>query len=450
MDIEIFIQKLTQKAKESNLSQYEIYYSKAKTFSTRIFNGEIDDYKNTSSLGLSFRAIHNNQMGYSYTENFDEDSILFLINGVIENCNSLEREDVESLFEGALEYTSLKTYNGSIEKVPVEDKIDFAKKLEKEAKSLDPRVHSVNYCLYGDGVGERIIVNSNGLKLREKEDSGYCYLSVVVKDSDDIKTGSAFQISNSFDEFDYKKVAKEAVDEAVSLLGAKSLESGSYDIVIRNRGFASLLGAMSGIFSAEAVEKGVSKLENKLNTKIAASNITLTDNPHLLKGGSTRAFDDEGVPTKPIKIVENGLLKTYFHNLKTSKKAGIPSTGHGQKGSYKGDINIAPFNFYLEPGSKSLEELTEKLGTGLLLIEFGGIHSGLNSISGDFSLITSGYYIENGKIVKPVNQITFAGNFFDILNNIEELGNDLKFNLPSVETVGSPSLLIRNMKISGE
>jgi len=450
MNIDKFIEELFRKAEERGLKDFEVYYSNGKSFSVKIYNGEIDDYKNSTGMGLSFRGIYNGQMAYSYTENFHESSIDILIDELIDNASILEKDFLEEIYAGDSSYLNINNYDESIEKVEIDEKIKLAKELELEAKKIDSRVKSVNYCLYGEGSGERKIVNSKGLNLEDKGNDAYCYLAVVVKEGEDTKTGSAFKISKNFEDFNAKDLAKEAVEEAVAMLGAKSIKSGEYSIIIKNRAFASLIGAMTGIFSGEAIEKGLSRFEGKIGTKVAVEKFNLIDNPHLEGGGSSKAFDDEGVRTSCKYIIEKGILKGYLHNLKTAKKMGVEATGNGQKGSYKGSISIAPFNFYLEPQDLDLEELKKKMGTGLLLTEFGGIHSGLNSISGDFSLITSGFYIENGEIVRPVNQITFAGNYFDLIKNIDTIGSDLEFNFPSVSHIGSPSVLIRNAKIAGE
>ncbi|MGL6100882.1 MAG: metallopeptidase TldD-related protein, partial [Fusobacteriaceae bacterium] len=157
------------------------------------------------------------------------------------------------------------------------------------------------------------------------------------------------------------------------------------------------------------------------------------------------SFDAEGVPTKPKNLIENGILKTYLYNLKTAKKDGVESTGNAAKGGYKGTMGISSFNLYLEKGDESFETLLNRIENGILITGFSGLHSGLNSISGDFSLATEGFLIKNGKVEKPLNQITAAGNFFDLLNNIECIGDDLKFNLSGV---GSPSLIVKNISIS--
>jgi PmbA protein len=136
--------------------------------------------------------------------------------------------------------------------------------------------------------------------------------------------------------------------------------------------------------------------------------------------------------------------------LKTAKKDGIETTGNASKGSYKSSIGISPTNFYVEKGKRSLEEMIASVEKGIMITELQGLHSGLNSISGDFSLAALGYLIEDGKISRPVEQITVAGNYFEMLNNIEETGSDLKFGLPGGAYIGSPSLKIKKLAIAGE
>ncbi|NLB33310.1 MAG: TldD/PmbA family protein, partial [Tissierellia bacterium] len=125
-------------------------------------------------------------------------------------------------------------------------------------------------------------------------------------------------------------------------------------------------------------------------------------------------------------------------------------TGNASKGSYKSSINIAPSNFYVEKGERSLDEMIASVEKGIMITELQGLHSGLNSVSGDFSLAALGFLIEGGKISRPVEQITVAGNYFEMLKNIEETGSDLKFGLPGEAYIGSPSLRIKKLSVAGE
>ena len=139
-----------------------------------------------------------------------------------------------------------------------------------------------------------------------------------------------------------------------------------------------------------------------------------------------------------------------MHNLKTSGKDGVESTGNASRGSYKSSIGISPSNLYVEKGDKDLDEMIREMDNGILIIDLQGLHSGLNSLSGDFSLSCYGYMIEGGKKARPVNQITVSGNFFDMINKIEEIGSDLRFGLPSDAYIGSPSIKIESLSIAGK
>ena len=448
MEINKFIDELFKIAKENGLNEFEVYYSEGESFSVKIYNGQVDDYKNSLGKGLSFRGIYNGRMGYSFTENFDESSLKLLVEELISNASILETEDKEFIFEGAKEYVNSNNYKGLLEKVEVEEKIKKVILMEKLTKEYDKRVDSVNYCIYGEGVGKRIIRNSKGLNLENLEDGAHAYLNVVIKDGKETKTGFSLKTFSDFDKFEPEEIVKEAVEKALSLLGSKSLKSGKYDVIIKNEAFVDLMNAMGGIFSAEAVDKGMSKFKGKINEKVASEKLTIIDDP-MREEGIFKTFDDEGVPTKKKMLIENGQLKTYVHSLKTANKFGVEPTGNGQKASYKSSVVVGTYNFYIVPSEISYDELVKKLDKGVILIEFDGIHAGLNSISGDFSLSTRGYKVENGEIVGAVNEVTLAANYFELLLNLEEIGNDLEFSYPFGKA-GSPSILFRNLDIAGE
>lgn len=449
MNINLFIDKLFEFALENGIKEFEAFYAEGSSFSVKIFNGIVDDYKNSSSNGLSFRGIYNDRMGYSYTENFSEDSIELLVKELIDNATILENDDKEFIYEGAKEYKVIDFVENSLSKLETSKKIEAAIEMERLAKELDKRVNSVNHCLFGEGFGKRVIRNSKGLHLENSDDGAYAYINVVVKDGDETRTGFALKSFKNFEEFNPKKLAKEAVDRAISLLGSKSVKSGEYDVIIENEAFGDLLQTMSGIFSAEAVDKGLSRFKGKLGEVVANNKINLVDNPFMVEG-VYKTFDDEGVPTEEKTIIENGILKTFLHNLKTANKNNLKSTGNGQKASYKSSVGIAPYNFYIKEGEVEFKELVRKMSDGLILIEFDGLHSGLNAVSGDFSLSTRGYRVENGEIVGAINEITLAANFFDLLLNVEEIGKDLKFGFPGGTRIGSPSMLFRKLSIAGE
>ena len=148
---------------------------------------------------------------------------------------------------------------------------------------------------------------------------------------------------------------KMGVDEALSKINSKSIETGNYKIALYNEAMVSLLSAFCGVFSADATQKGLSLLKDKENTIIASENVTIVDNPLLENGLSSAPFDDEGVATFRKEIVSKGKLTTLLHNLKTAHKANTKSTGNGFKSSYASSVSVSPSNFYIEKGDKSFE-----------------------------------------------------------------------------------------------
>ena len=239
----------------------------------------------------------------------------------------------------------------------------------------------------------------------------------------------------------------DGVNEALSKIGAKSVPSGDYKVIINNDAMVSLLSTFAGVFSADAVQKGLSLLKDKEGEDIASSIVNLVDDPHLKNGLASVGFDDEGVATRKTYLIKDGKLDSFLHNLKTANKAGVKSTGNGFKNSYASPISVSPTNFYFEPGNKEFDELVSTIDEGIIINDLAGLHSGANAITGDFSLAAKGFFINNGKKDFPIEQITVSGNFFKLLNDIEEIGSDLKFPMSSV---GSPSIKIKSLAVAGE
>ncbi len=425
----------------------EVYVEKVKTIEIAVFNGEIDKYNISDTEGLSLRGINENKMGYSYTEKVDESSIDMLIEEAYENGKHIDALEKEIIFSGSDRYEEVDNFNKELQETPLENKIEFTKALEKEALSLDSRIVAVNYCMYNEVEYSKYLINTKGLNLEDNGNLAYAFVVVVAKEGEDTKTGMSYVISKDFKDFDYKKLAKEAVNEALSLLGAKPVKSKEYPVVFRNDVFANILGAFQSVFYAERVQKGLSLLKDKIDEPIATKKFTLVDDPFVEGGFNTSPFDGEGTATYCKKIIDEGVLKTYLYNWKTALKDGVESTGNGHRNSYKSSISTSTTNLYVEKGDKSLEEILKTIDQGVMIIDVQGLHSGLNPVSGDYSLPAHGYEIENGKIKRPINQITIAGNFFETLMDIEEVGNDFKFGMNGV---GSPSIKIKKLAVSGE
>ena len=177
--------------------------------------------------------------------------------------------------------------------------------------------------------------------------------------------------------------------------------------------------------------------------KIASKKVTIEDRP-LQKNAFARWFDDEGVATYNKPIIKNGILQTYLYNLTTAAKDGVQTTGNGFGGNKKG---VEPAFLYVKPGKKSLDELFAEVGNGVYITDVSGIHAGLNAQSGNFSLQSTGFMIENGKKGKPLDLITVSGNLLEIFQDVLEVGND---TYVSPSGVSAQSLLIKKIAVSGK
>lgn len=447
MEYKDLLNKLLNQGRE-RIEELEAFLVKKKEIDISVYEGEVSKYSIAESGGLSLRGLSNNKMGYSYTEKLDESSFNELINDVIENAKYID-EDPEDIFSGSDNYEEQDNFSKELKDVMIEDKIKFLLDLEKEALNLDERVSKVNICSYNEFENERYILNTKNVDLYDKSNGAMIYISVIVKDGEDTKTGMNYKIFNNLSDLNLKEIAKEAVDNGISMLGAKTIKSDNYPIVFENKTFANLISAFSSIFIADNVQKGLSLLKGKLGKEIGSPILTIVDDPFLEDGFASRNFDDEGTSTRFKKIVDNGKLKNYLYNWKTANKDEVESTGNASR-SYKGSISTSPTNLYIVKGDMSLWELMSYAENGLYINNLEGLHSGLNPVSGDFSLSASGYRIVYGDITEPVNQITIAGNLFELFKDIDVIGNDLEFGILSNGYIGSPSVLIRSLTVSGE
>lgn len=447
MELELFVDSLFKKASEAGFSEYEVYYVDRESLGISVYKEEVEKYNLNNSAGLSFRGKLGDRIGYSYTEILDEDAIDMLVKKAKENVSAIENNDIQFIYEGDKEYKEISTYHEELEDIPADKLINIAISMEKEAKKYCNKVESFSGCSVSYSSGKYGIINSKGLNLSNKSNLLTAYVVPIVKDLDKMYDGCGYVVAKSLNDVKPDKIAKMGVDEALSKIGGTSIASGNYKVIINNEAMVSLLSTFAGIFSGDAVQKGLSLLKDKEGEIIAADIVNFIDDPHLEDGLASVSFDDEGVATLKTYLIKNGKLNSLLHNLKTANKAGVKSTGNGFKSSYASPISVSPTNFYIEPGINSLEEMTKKINKGLIITDFAGLHSGANSITGDFSLAAKGFYIEDGIKTHPVEQITVAGNFFTLLNNIEEIGSDLKFPMSSV---GSPSIVIKELSIAGE
>ncbi len=434
------LDKLFRLAQEKGISDLQIFSSYRNSLSIEVFEGEVDQYVIADTNSLIIKGIYNSKMGTFVTEVLDDEIIEEVLDTIIASAKEIDSLDDAIIYEGDKHYEVLDDiYNENLVNMSVADKISHLQALDKYLHEFDERV-SVVETMYSENNNKVLLKNSKGINLENQANSAYIGGSVIVKDEVDQRVGFDVVISNDFSDFDIEKVGKKIVEDALAALGAKPIPSDNYEIVFSNGAIATLLSAFQGVFSADNVQKGMSLLKDKLNQEVGSNLVSIVDDPFMKKSASSRSFDDEGVATKYKELVSKGILKTYLHNLVTANKDGVKSTGNGFSGS------VMPVNLKMLPGEHSLDKLIASISDGVYITDVQGAHAGANAISGDFSLQASGYYVKDGKIIKPVALITVAGNFIDMLKDITMVGSDLKM---SYYGVTSPSIKVKSMPVSG-
>ena len=441
-----YIKELLTQAKAAGIEAAEAYLSEKENFSAMRNNGALEDYQSNHTRGLGFRGLVNGRMGYASTEALDDESIGQLIRGVIESATLCESDDEQPLYQGGGQVPELELYQPELDKVAPEAKLAKIEAMENACKAADSRYLN-GYNMVETTKPTVRIANSFGMDQTYTENFCNLYCNANVKEGDNVSTGGFVQISRDFDALDPDRLARDSVDQAVKGLNAEPVASGKYHVVFWNEALVSLLGVFSTVFSAETEQMGLSLLSGKLGETIAAPCVTLVDDPLRPDCLGSRPFDDEGVPSHQHMLVENGVFRTFLHNLKTARKAGVESTGNGSKADYSSPVRVAPSNLYFEPGALSFEELLSQVGDGIVITEVSGLHAGANPVSGDFSLLSKGYTLKDGKRDQPLERITVAGNFYELLKNIRAFASDLRF--PN-GALGSASADAGEMTVSGK
>lgn len=437
---------LVRAADEAGLSEYEIYYMQDESRSCETLGDEISSFSSKVGGGVSFRCICNGKIGYASSELFEADEMRALVKRAISNAESMQENTDAEIFVGSEHYNdpSKLCYE---EKSSAELK-DIALDIQKRIYDASPYVTDGTQSGVSVSKIDISLINSHGLELSNSLYASAGFAQAVV--SKDGKSEDDFDFCSGLLEKDYDKIVKNAVDRALSKLDASELTSGKYDIIFSGGAMRNILSSFCAVFSGKQALNGLSLLGDKVGQKIAAECVTIVDDP--AREGSTMHthFDGEGVATCKKNVIENGVLKTLLYDIETAKKAGCSTTANGNRSSYSSTVEISPYNFYILAGDKSCEELFSKVQKGIYVTELKGLHAGANAVTGDFSIESAGYIIENGKLGKAVRSFTVAGNFYELLKNIEDISDNVDFSIPSVTAFGSPDVLVRNMSVAGK
>lgn len=425
---------------KKGITDLQVYSTRAKSLKISLYQGRIDQFVQSDVESITLTGIYKDKITSVDFENTTETNVDEMLERLIQNASALTAVEPAIIYGGSDKYPEVNIDLFDFTQVSADQKIKLVNDLE--SKILGQKyVKQVQTTVYQENANITTIVNSKGLNLTRSSSYAYAYAVGVFEKDDDIKTSYEIELVKSFKDFNVEEMVQKTLEKGWAKLGGASVPSKAYPIVFSNEMFGNLLAAFTTLFSGESAYRNLTPLKDKVNQKIAIEGLDLIDDPLHKDAYFQVPFDDEGVAAFEMPIIEKGVFKGFMHDLKTAAIFNEKPNGHSFGG------RISPSNLYVKPSNVSFDELITPIEDGIYITELAGLHSGVKAVSGEFSLQSGGFRIQNGKVTTPVKMIVLSGNFFNLLNTIQGLGNDLKFGLNGI---GSPSVYVSSLAIGGE
>jgi PmbA protein len=425
--------------------ELEVYLSRNHSTRIEVSDLEVESSNVSTSEGLGIRCIKEGRSGFAYTTVLSVQAAEVALAEARENARFADPDPARTLPQPQGEAKVELASDKAALALPMEEKIEFARRIERAARAKDSRVRKVRQAQYADTSYELAIANSKGLAVAHSGTFFTSSILAVAEDNGNAEMGWSYHFARELAKLDLEPVGEEAAQRALALLGAQRGQSARVPVVLDPMVAADFLGSFASAFSAESVQKGKSLFADLLGQQVAAPLVTLVDDGTYPEGISTAPVDDEGVPTQRTAIIEGGKLTSFLFDTYTAQKEGASSTGNALRSSFRSTPSPGPTNLFIQPGEKSPQQIIGEIKRGLYVTDVMGMHTA-NPISGDFSVGVSGHWIENGNFVKPVRSMAIAGNWRELLLGITAVGSDLRW----VGGIGAPTICIGEMSLSGE
>ncbi|MDF1544416.1 MAG: TldD/PmbA family protein [bacterium] len=398
--------------------------------------GKLDKLQESTQNSLSLSIYANHRYSSHSTNDLRRESLSRFVSEAVAMTKYLTEDEFRYLPEPKYcqgqKQIDLKINDNSYSGLTSEDRVKYATEIDAAAQAASPKVVTCT-AGFSDTYYESIKVHSNGF---EGSNAG----TVFSAGAEATVEGKGEGRPSDWDWRTYRfrkelpspeVFGQGAVQRALGKVGQEKIETGKYDVVIENRAASRFLGNILGPLSASSIQQKRSFLEGKLGEKIASDKFSWIDDPFVPSGLGSRLYDGEGLATKRRVIIDKGVLKSFYVDTYYGRKLGWEPTGGGTT------------NLVFDYGDKSLDELVAQMQRGILVTGFIGGNS--NSVTGDFSAGIFGSYVENGKLVRPVNELNISGNLMEVMGQIAELGND-----PWIYSAWRcPSIYLTELQISG-
>jgi PmbA protein len=443
-DLNDIAQRIVARAHDHE--QVEAIVVHERSTDVRAYDGEIESLASAESLGVGIRVIVDGRQGFAWAGTLDLAVIDETLAVARDNVAFATRDELVALATpDGVAVPKLELYSDEVVALPTARKVDFALELERATRSGDPRMLGVESADYSDAVTEAAIATTTGIDRSSRESS--CWLSVysLAAEADDTTTGFGFSVGRAPSTLDIARAARDAIERATRMLGATKPQTDRLTVVLDPWVSAQLLGIISATLTGDAVIKGRSLFANRVGDEVAASIITLVDDPTDPEAFGATDFDGEGLAARRTPLIAAGVLQGFLHNTYTARRMGVSSTASAVRGP-KSTPSVGVHAAVLTPGTRSRDELIAGVDHGVLIQEASGLHSGVNPVSGDFSTGAEGMLITGGTLGRPVREFTIASTIQRLLHDVLAIGNDVEWFPMSAAGV---SLVIRDVTMSG-
>ena len=427
--------------------QVEAYLIRASDTEVKVFDGEVESLSSADSEGVGVRVVTGSRQGFAYAGSLAADVLDETLAEARDNAGfGTVDEDLGLPGPDGVAPPDLDLYRPELVAFPTDAKVGLALDLEKAVRSADPRIRGVETAEYGDGVTEMALASTEGIRATSRRTSCSLYAYAMAGDADETQTGFGWSVGRAPDDLDLEAAAADAARRATRLLGARKPPSARVTVVLDPLVTASFLGVLSSGFSAEAVLKGRSLFADRQGEAVAVPFLTLVDDPTHPEATRAGRFDAEGLATRRNVLIADGVLHGFLHNTYTGRRSGTASTGSAVRGGFRTTPGAGARALSLTPGDADQAQLVASVGEGLLVQSVTGLHSGVNPVSGDFSVGVEGLMIRGGEPAEPVREATVASTLQRMLLDVVAVGSDLQW-LPGGSA--GASLVVGDVALSG-
>jgi PmbA protein len=443
MNYSSLAEKLVSKALKDGADAAEIYISAGRNLSVNILNNEIETIEEADSAGAGIRVIVGGAIGFSYSNSLDIKALEETVEMAVKFARLTTPDENNVLPDNAGMTAVEDLFDPGIENVALEKKIAMAIELEKLAMS-DKRITKSSGSFYGESIDEIFISSSAGFTKSYKASGCALGVNVVAEKGDQKKTGGEYASRRFFSDLPaLDNIAGIASEKAWEMLDSRIVRTQKAAVIFDPDVAGSLLSGVIAALNGERVLQGASFLARSMGRQFASPLLTIIDDGTRARSLGTSPFDAEGVPTQKRAIVENGVVNGFLYNTIAARRAGTVSTGNASRNGYSSLPGIGTHHLSLAAGTLSRSEIISSTDRGLLLNGVTGY--GIDSVNGNFSGGASGFWIEKGEILYPVEGLTIAGSADTILNGIDMMGNDIDMD----RSFAAPTFRVAEMQIGG-